>query len=104
MERFKLMEYRLYKYITFPAMISSYLFGGWMILTQTALLGYSWLQVKLLCVLFLTLATLYSGRIVSEFAADNNKHSEKFYRIFNEVPTLLMIAIVFLVILKINIY
>ncbi len=103
-ERFKVMEYRLYKYITVPAMVSSYVFGLWMILSQTSLLTYSWLQVKLLCVLLLTAATLYSGKIVRAFAVDNNKHSEKFYRFFNEVPTLLMIAIVFLVILKVNLY
>ncbi len=103
-QRFKVMEYRLYRYITFPAMIAAYLFGGAMLYLQPVLLAQSWMQVKLFCVLLMTIATLFSGKQVVQFSNDANSYSEKFYRVFNELPTLLMIAIVFLVILKVALY
>lgn len=103
-ERFKVMEYRLYRYITYPAMLASFLFGGVMLYLQPFLLSQSWMQVKLFCVFLMAAATEFSGKQVKSFAEDQNTFSEKFYRVFNEIPTLLMIAIVFLVILKVALY
>lgn len=102
--RFCLMEQRLYRYITFPAMLSTYLFGGLMLLQRPFLLHLSWLQVKLVLVLMLTVATLFARLVIKEFAQQKNNRTSTFYRIYNEIPTLLMILIVFLVILKVEIY
>lgn len=99
-DRFNIMEKRLYRYITFPAMISSVVFGVAMISINTSLLFRSWLQLKIIFVLLLIICTLYSGKIVKEFKNSSCNHSERFFRFFNEIPTLLMIAIVFLAILK----
>ncbi len=98
--RFNIMQRRLYHYITLPAMISSFGFGIAMILSNTSLIYMSWLQAKIVLVCLLAVCTFYSGRIVKEFASDTCTHTEKFFRFFNEVPTMLMIVIVFLAIFK----
>ena len=98
---FKVMEKKLYFYIMTPAMILSWLFG-------IALLHYLgidqiqqfWLKAKILLVVILTLYHLYLGVCLKNFAIDINKRSSKFFRIFNEVPTLLLILIIFVVIFK----
>lgn len=100
MQRFMVMEQRLYRYITLPAMISSYVFGIAMLTMNSGLFSFGWIHWKLALVLTLTISTLYSGRVVKDFAAGSCKHSEKFFRFYNELPTLLMIIIVFLAILK----
>ena len=100
-EVFKIMEKKLYFYIMTPAMILSWLFGllliheiGFEKLSQT------WMILKLLFVIILTLYHFYLGRILSEFRINLNKHSHKFYRYINEIPTILLILIVFVVIFK----
>ena len=98
---FKVMEKKLYFYIMTPAMILSWLFG-------IALLHYLgidqaqqfWLKAKILLVIILTLYHLYLGKCLKDFAIDINKRSSKFFRIFNEVPTILLILIIFVVIFK----
>ncbi|MCL4129665.1 UNVERIFIED_CONTAM: hypothetical protein GTU68_029988 [Idotea baltica] len=100
MERFKIMEHRLYRYITLPAMVSTFIFGIAMLLMNSTLFSFSWVHWKLTLVLILALSTLYSGKIVKDFSNDKCRHSEKFFRFFNELPTLLMVIIVFLAILK----
>ena len=98
---FKIMEKKLYFYIMTPAMILSWLFG-------IALLHYLgidqaqqfWLKAKILLVVILTLYHLYLGKCLKDFAIDINKRSSKFFRIFNEVPTILLILIIFVVIFK----
>ena len=98
---FKVMEKKLYFYIMTPAMILSWLFG-------IALLHYLgidqiqqlWLKAKILLVVILTLYHLYLGKCLKDFAIDINKRSSKFFRIFNEVPTILLILIIFVVIFK----
>ena len=98
---FKVMEKKLYFYIMSPAMILSWLFG-------IALLHYLgidqaqqfWLKAKILLVVILTLYHLYLGKCLKDFAIDINKRSSKFFRIFNEVPTILLILIIFVVIFK----
>ena len=98
---FKVMEKKLYFYIMLPAMILSWLFG-------IALLHYLeidqaqqfWLKAKILLVIILTTYHFYLGKCLKDFALDRNKRSSKFFRIFNEVPTILLILIIFVVIFK----
>ena len=97
-ETFKVMERRLYKAIMVPAMIASWLLG----LTLIGIIGLEgiWLWVKLAVVLGLTGFQGLLGRHVRLFAADRNAHSGRYFRIINEVPTLAMVVIVIMVIVK----
>lgn len=98
-ETFKVMERRLLRAIINPAMIAAWVLGLWLAYDQ----GYfkaGWLHGKLALVLALTALHGLFSRWVRDFAADRNTHSQKFYRIVNEVPAVLMIGIVILVIVK----
>ena len=98
-ETFKVMERRLLRAIINPAMIVSWVLGLWLAWSQQQF-GFGWLQAKLMLVLVLSALHGLLSRWVRDFAADRNAHSQRFYRIINEVPTLLMIGIVILVIVK----
>ena len=98
---FKTMERKLYNYIMMPAMLLSWLFGvllihslGLKILTEL------WMQVKSISVLMLTYYHFMLGKFLNDFAIDNNSKSSRFYRIINEVPTILLIVVVFIVVFK----
>ncbi len=98
---FKIMERRLFYYIMTPAMILSWIFG--LLLVHT--LGFSvfnelWMQIKIILVILLTIYHLYLGTCVIRFFNDENNNSPKFYRIINEIPTILLIIIVFIVVFK----
>ena len=98
---FKIMEKKLYFYIMTPAMILSWLFG----LILIYILGFSvfnelWVQLKLIFVILLTIYHFYLGNCVGCFTANQNTNSSKFYRIINEIPTILLILIFFVVIFK----
>ena len=98
---FKIMEKKLFYYIMAPAMILSWIFGLILIFT----LGFSvfnelWIQLKLIFVILLTIYHFYLGKCVSGFAINQNNNSSKFYRIINEIPTILLIIIVFIVVFK----
>ena len=98
---FKIMEKKLYYYIMMPAMLLSWLFG--LLLTFSIgldQLAFKWLQIKLILVLILTLYHFFLGSCLRKFSLDLNTYSSKFYRIFNEVPTILLILIVFIVVFK----
>ena len=100
-EVFKVMEKKLFYYIMTPAMILSWVFG--LILIHEVgfdKLGQKWMVLKLIFVVLLTLYHLYLGKILGQFKLDSNKHSHKFYRYINEIPTLLLILIIFVVIFK----
>ena len=100
-ETFKIMERRLLKAIITPAMVASWVFG--LILAFSPLIDWStagWFHAKLVLVVILSGFTGFLARWTKDFAADRNSHSQRFYRIANEVPTLLMIAIVILVVVK----
>jgi protoporphyrinogen IX oxidase len=103
-ETFKVMERRLLRAIINPAMIATWILGLWLAwLGPDSRYGWfasGWLMAKLVLVLLLSALHGLFARWVKEFGADQNRHSQKFYRIINEVPTLLMIAIVLLVVLK----
>jgi len=99
-ETFKIMERRLMKAIATPAMIASLVFGVWMIWLVPALLSDGWLHAKLLLVVGLFAVHGMMSRWRKDFEADRNERPQRFYRIANEVPTVLMIGIVILVIVK----
>jgi protoporphyrinogen IX oxidase len=99
-ETFKVMERRLLKAIMTPAMIASWVLGLVLVFGYVGLAGNIWLHVKLVLVLAMSAAHGLQARWVRDFAADCNTHSHVFYRVANEVPTLLMIAIVILAIVK----
>jgi putative membrane protein len=103
-ETFKLMERRLLRGIINPAMILAIVLGLWLAwLGPDSRYGWfasGWLQAKIALVLGLSAVHGLFARWVKAFAADNNRHSQRFYRFINEVPTVLMIAIVLLVVLK----
>ena len=98
---FKTMERKLFYYIMTPAMTLSSLFGLVLIheigFQQLASL---WLQLKLVLVTLLTAYHFYLGLLLNQFKSDQNKKTSKFYRYINEIPTLLLILIVFIVVFK----
>jgi protoporphyrinogen IX oxidase len=98
-ETFKVMERRLLRAIITPAMIAAWLLGlglayegGWF--------AFHWLQAKIVLVLVLSGVHGLLARWVRDFAADRNRHSQKFYRVINEVPAVLMVGIVILAVVK----
>ena len=98
-ETFKTMERRLFKAIMRPAMIATWVFGLWTAYELDAWTD-GWFHAKLLLVFLMSGFNDYLGRHVKNFAADENVKSAKFFRILNEVPTVLMVGIVILVIVK----
>jgi len=99
-ETFKVMERRLYRGITTPAMAAAYVFGLVMIFYGLVDWGSIWPWVKAVMVLAMSGIHGWYGRLLADFANDRNTRPAKFYRILNEVPTLLMIVIVIMVIVK----
>ena len=98
-ETFKVMERRLLKAIINPAMIATWILGLWLAWSG-GWFSEPWLHVKLALVLGMSAVHGMLSRYVRDFASDRNRKSQKFYRIINEVPTILMILIVLLVVLK----
>ena len=98
---FKTMERKLYFYIMTPAMIISWIFGILLIgsIGFDQLSAY-WLKTKLILVILLTLYHFYLGYFLNKFKMDLNTKSSKFFRFFNEVPTILLILIIFIVVFK----
>jgi putative membrane protein len=99
-DTFKIMERRLLKAIMNPAMIASFVFGIWLIVLNPSLLSQGWLHAKLLLVLGMAGAHGAMGKWRKDFEADRNVRPQRFYRIANEVPTVLMIVVVILVIVR----
>jgi protoporphyrinogen IX oxidase len=99
-EKLKIMEYRLLRYIMTPAMLVSWVLGLWLAFGYVGFKGNGWLHLKFALVIALSAAHGFQARWVREFAADANQHSQRFYRYMNEVPTLLMIGIVVLAVVK----
>ena len=100
-EIFKTMERKLFFYIMTPAMILSWVLG--VILIHSIgfqQIGQTWMILKIILVIILTLYHFYLGKILAQFKIDQNIHSHKYYRIINEIPTLLLILIVFVVVFK----
>ena len=98
---FKIMEKKLYNYIMMPAMLLSWLFGVALIHS----LGFSvftelWMQIKIVSVLILTHYHFTLGKYLRDFATDKNQKTSKFFRIYNEIPTIILIVVIFVVIFK----
>ena len=100
-EIFKTMEKKLFYYIMYPAMFLSWIFGMVLLLIiGLSSLAFLWIKLKLLFVLFLTIYHFYLGKCLTDLRENNNQKSSKFFRIINEIPTVLLILIVFIVIFK----
>ena len=98
---FKVMERRLFIYIMNPAMITSWILG--VLLIQTIGIdnfGSLWLQLKLLFVVILTIYHFFLFQCLRKFAENNNSFSPKFYRIINEIPTILLIGTILIIVFK----
>ena len=98
---FKTMERKLFYYIMTPSMILSWLFGI-LLISEIGFdqLAHSWLQLKLILVILLTTYHFYLGLLLNKFKFNENKKSSKFFRYINEIPTLFLILIVFIVVFK----
>ena len=99
-EIFKVMERRLLRYIMNPAMIISFFLGGWLIIINPDLLEESWMQFKIIALVIMTGVHASLSRWRRFFAIDKNSFSPRFFRIINEAPTVLMIVIVLLAVVK----
>ena len=101
MSTFKVMERRLFIYIMNPAMITSWIFGVLLIHTiGMDQFSFIWLQLKLLFVVILTIYHFFLFHCLRKFAENNNPFSPKFYRIINEIPTVLLIVIILIEVFK----
>lgn len=99
--RFKVMEHKLYYIITTPGAILTSLTGMWLLYDKLPIYQEAnWMHAKLICVMFLWVYHLYCGYLVSVFKRDANQRSHVFYRWFNEVPTLVLFAVVILAIVR----
>ena len=99
-ETFKVMERRLLRIIMNPAMLASWLFGILMLIANPGFLDMGWMHVKLTSVIFLTAIHHVYVRFFKAFNRDENTNSAKFYRMWNEVPTILMIIIVVMAVVE----
>ena len=101
MSTFEIMERRLFIYIMNPAMIVSWIFGMLLIYT-IGMDSFSsiWFQLKLVFVIILTIYHFFLFQCLRKFVENSNTYSSKFYRIINEIPTVLLIAIIFVVVFK----
>ena len=98
---FKTMERKLFFYIMMPAMILSWIFGLILIFTIGIDIFFTlWVKLKLLFVILLTIYHFYLSKLLKDFNLNRNTKSSKFFRILNEVPTILLILIVFIVVFK----
>ena len=100
-EVFKIMERKLYNYIMMPAMLLSWIFG----LALIHSIGFSsfselWMQIKIILVVILTFYHFSLGKYLNDFALDSNQKTSKFFRIYNEIPTIILIVVIFFVVFK----
>ena len=99
-ETFKIMERRLFKFIMNPASVATWIFGIWLVFLIPSYLGDVWFQAKAMIVIALTVLHHKMGHWLQAFAEDRNVNTTRYYRIANELPTVALLAIVFLVVLK----
>lgn len=101
-ERFKVMERKLYYGIMTPGAILTIIFGMWLWLGYgiSGIAGSWWLHAKLSLVVVLIAYHYYCGRLLTDFKLDRNQHGHVYYRWFNEIPVIILIAVVILVVVK----
>ena len=98
---FKTMEKKLYNYIMMPALLLSWFFGILLIhILGFGVLSELWMQIKITAVVILTYYHFTLGKYLNDFAIDKNKKTSKFFRIYNEIPTVILIVVIFVVIFK----
>ena len=98
-ERFRVMERRLFAIMTIGAALTA-IFGLWLLARSPALLGTGWMRAKLALVALLLAYHAWNWRLLRDFAAGRNARSARWYRWFNEVPSLLLIGIVLLAVVR----
>ena len=100
-EIFETMERKLYNYIMMPAMLLSWFFGI-LLIHSLGFVVFSelWMQIKTAAVVILTYYHFTLGKYLNDFALDNNQKTSKFFRIYNEIPTIILIVVIFVVIFK----
>ena len=99
-ETFKVMQRRLLRAIMNPAMLATWIFGLWMLYLVPGWMSEGWLHAKLTLVVLMTVVHHLNVRLYKTFERDANRRSSRFYRAWNEAPTVLLVGIVFLVVLK----
>lgn len=101
-ERFKIMERKLFFGITTPGGVLTLVFGVWLAsyFDVDYLKAATWLHIKAAIIASLVIYHIYCGYLYFRFKADKNKHSHVFYRFLNEIPVLMLVAIIFLAVLK----
>ena len=100
-ERFKIMERKLYRGIMTPSMIAVVILGGWLMsYNLDYYLSQGWIHAKLTLVALLIVFHFYCGHLMHQFRDDQNTNSHKFYRVFNEIPVFMLIAIVILAVVR----
>ena len=98
---FKTMERKLYNYIMMPAMLLSWFFGVLLIHSLGFVVFLElWMQIKTAAVVILTYYHFTLGKYLNDFALNNNQKTSKFFRIYNEIPTIILIVVIFVVIFK----
>lgn len=102
LERFKIMERKLFYGIMTPGAILTMSFGIWLLGTGLweTYGDHTWLHIKLILVITLIVYHIYCGKIIRDFKYDKNQHSHVYYRWFNEAPVIVLIIIVLLVVIK----
>lgn len=101
LERFKVMEHKLYHYIMTPSAIASLVFGLWLLSYNiSGYLAMGWVHAKLSLVLLLFIYHVWCGYHLKQFAQDKNQKGHVYYRYFNELPSILLVAIVILAVVK----
>lgn len=101
-ERFKIMERKLYYGITTPSAVLTLIFGGWLLYDYAWAVfgGQLWLTIKLGLLELLLIYHGYCGVLLADFAQDRNRHTHVWYRWFNEIPVIMLVAIILLAVLK----
>ncbi|PIQ43604.1 MAG: TIGR00701 family protein [Gammaproteobacteria bacterium CG11_big_fil_rev_8_21_14_0_20_46_22] len=100
-EQFKIMEYKLYYYIMWPSLIGAAFFGCWMLFSRHHYYAQQmWMHIKLISVMILVGYHLLCGKYLKNFKRDRNTHSHRFYRYFNEVPSVFLVLIIILTIIQ----
>ena len=98
---FKTMERKLYNFIMMPAMLLSWIFGVLLIHSLGfGIFSEKWMQIKTIAVILLTYYHFTLGKYLNDFAIDHNQKSSKFFRIYNEIPTIILILVIFVVVFK----
>jgi len=98
---FKIMERKLYNYIMMPAMMLSWLFGILLVQnTSFSVFFELWMQIKIIAVIILTYYHFTLGKYLNDFAINNNCKTSRFFRIYNEIPTIILIVVIFVAIFK----